>query len=292
MGTPSDEAVQAYTAYCQRDPYGCRYISLLKDIIHFLVDSFDIQIDPSALPTAVDEETVFEETARQNVVNRLLEEFSEDFDDRYYPHLDPDTAEQLEEFKEGHYTKIVEVFYFCLNRMERQPSNLTRSTAIKTAKQVKEEERQARIKKWDAEFEEQRNHWQAGMAISRTDKSESDIGNPAAIDSSLQPKHFLQPKKSLQPENATQEKYVALEENDGEFDAKPEVFHPIPLDLTSVDRRQVLTYLIQKVEELHSERYGDVLQYHSTVDICAKLEYFLTPGVKQVSDDGLSSVGK
>lgn len=101
MDTPSNEAVQAYTEYCQRDPHGCRYISLLKDMTHFLVDRFDIQIDPSALPSAVDEETVFEETVRLRVVNRLLEEFSEDFDDRYYPYINPDTAEQLEEFKEG-----------------------------------------------------------------------------------------------------------------------------------------------------------------------------------------------
>lgn len=99
MDNPSNEAVQAYTEYCQRDPHGCRYISLLKDMIHFLVDRFVIQIDPSALPSAVDEETVFEETVRLRVVSRMLEGFSEDFDDHYYPN--PDTAEQLEEFKEG-----------------------------------------------------------------------------------------------------------------------------------------------------------------------------------------------
>lgn len=65
---------------------------------------------------------------------------------------------------------------------------------------------------------------------------------------------------------------------------------PIPLDLTSVDRTQVLTYLIQKVEELHSDRYGYFLQHYSTVDICAKLEDILTPGVRRVSDDGPSSL--
>ncbi|KAJ5810503.1 uncharacterized protein N7503_002721 [Penicillium pulvis] len=269
--TPSNEAVQAYTGYFQRDPHGCRYISLLKNMIHFLVDKSDIQIDPSALPSAVDEETVSEETVRLRVVNRLLEEFSEDFDDHYYHYMNPDTAEQLEEFEEGQYTKVVEVFYFCSNRIERQPSNLTRSAAIKTAKKIRGEKGQARHKKWDAEFNERRNHWQMDMAVSRAGTRESDTGNPAAIEHSLQ-------------------KDVALEENAGGSYAKTEVLLPIPLDLISVDRTQVLTYLIQKVEELHSDRYASFLQHCSTVDICAKLEDILTPGVRRVSDDGPSSL--
>lgn len=94
------------------------------------------------------------------------------------------------------------------------------------------------------------------MAISRAGTRESDTGNPAAIEPSLQLEHSLQPERSLQPKNPTQEKDVALEENAGGFYAETEGLLPIPLDLTSVDRTQVLTYLIQKVEELHSDRYG------------------------------------
>lgn len=83
---------------------------------------------------------------------------------------------------------------------------------------------------------------------------------------------------------------MALERNAGGFYAEAEVLLPRPLDLTPVDRQQVLAYLLEKVKELHSERYGEVLRHHSTVAICAKLEDSLTAGVRLVSGNGLFSL--
>jgi hypothetical protein len=80
MDTPSDEAVQAYMEYFQRETSTCRFLPFLKHLIYFLVDDFDIKIDANALPTAATEETISEETVRIQVVGRLLDEFKDNFD--------------------------------------------------------------------------------------------------------------------------------------------------------------------------------------------------------------------
>ncbi|KAJ5287884.1 hypothetical protein N7478_003570 [Penicillium angulare] len=215
MDFASDEAVQAYNEYFRKDQYACRHVLLLKGMIHFLVNKFDIQIDPNALPTAVDEEAVSEKNIRVKIVNRLLEDFSEQFKDLDDP--DPDTAEQLKELKKVQ----------CMNVVD------------------------------------------------------SHASNTAAIEPSLQPEqpeqseYFSRSERSPESENLTQEKDMALEGDIGGFDTVTGVLLPIPLDLTSVDRTNVLTYLIQK---------------YSTVDLCAKLEDILTDSLRRVSEDGLCSV--
>lgn len=135
MESPSDEAVQAYTEYFQRNLSTCYYLPFLKDIICFLVDDFDIQIDANALPTTAAEETVVEQTVRVQVVDRVLEEFSENFNNSFI-----ELVATAEEGLEGYaYMRTVEAFYFCLNRRQRQPANLNRDPSVKTAKKLRDE---------------------------------------------------------------------------------------------------------------------------------------------------------
>lgn len=65
---------------------------------------------------------------------------------------------------------------------------------------------------------------------------------------------------------------------------------PRPLDLIPVDRHNYAGHLLLKVNELHSNRYREILERHPIVDICVKLENNLTPGVRLVSDGGLFSL--
>ncbi|KAJ5506145.1 hypothetical protein N7453_005102 [Penicillium expansum] len=136
MDTPSDEAVQAYMEYFQRDISTCRFLPFLRHMIYFIVDDFDIKIDANALPTAANEETISEETVRIQVMGRLLDEFKANFDDP----LGELFGMEEEGPEEYAYVKIIDVFYFCLNRIQRQPSNLSRGPSVKTAKEQRDED--------------------------------------------------------------------------------------------------------------------------------------------------------
>jgi hypothetical protein len=81
MYTPSDEAVQTYMEYFQRNTRACRFLPFLKDLIYFLVNDFDIKNDAYTLPTAMTEVTISEGKVRAQAVDRLLDEFKDDFDD-------------------------------------------------------------------------------------------------------------------------------------------------------------------------------------------------------------------
>lgn len=286
METPSDEAVQAYMEYFQRNTSSCRFLPFLKDLIYFLVDDFDIKIDANALPTVATEETISEETVRNQVMGRLLDEFKDNFDDPLGELFGME--EGPEEYA---YVKTIDVFYFCLNRTQRQPSNLNRDPSVKTAKEQRDED-------WKIHIEELHRQAKRGVqkAISRTqktspftrlrqnssfeaaDRMESDGGVSAAIEAN---------SRLNSPARQTQ---IVLERNSGGFDVQIEAKLPRPLDLIPVDRLNYSEHLLLKVNELHSNRYVEVLERHSTVDICAKLENNLTPGVRLVSDGGLFSL--
>lgn len=107
---------------------------------------------------------------------------------------------------------------------------------------------------------------------------ENDSGVSAAIEANSRPKS---------PVRQTQ---MVLERNTGGFDVRIEARLPRPLDLIPVDRQNYSEHLLLKVNELHSNRYREVLERHSTVDICAELENNLAPGVRLVSDGGLFSL--
>lgn len=287
MDAPSDDALQAYMEYFQRDTSTCRFLPLLKYLIYFLVDDFDIKIDPNALPTAVTEETISEETVRIQVVGRLLDEFKDHFDGP----LGETFGMEEEGPEEYAYVKTLDVFYFCLNRTQRQPSNLNRSPSVKTAKEQKDED-------WKVHIEELHRQAKRGVRklISRAQKTspstilrrdssfgtadimESNIGVPAAIEAN---------SRLYSPARQTQ---MVLERNHGGFDVQIEVKLPRPLDLIPVDRHNHIEHLLLKVNELHSNRYREILERHPTVDICEKLENNLTPGVRLVSDGGLFSL--
>ncbi|KAJ5815945.1 hypothetical protein N7447_008178 [Penicillium robsamsonii] len=83
---------------------------------------------------------------------------------------------------------------------------------------------------------------------------------------------------------------MVLERNSGGFDVQIEAKLPRPLDLILVERQNYSEYLLLKVNELYSRRCGEGLERHPTVDICAKLENNLTPGVRPVSDEELFSM--
>jgi hypothetical protein len=288
MDTPSDEAVQAYMEYFQRETSTCRFLPFLKHLIYFLVDDFDIKIDANALPTAATEETISEETVRIQVVGRLLDEFKDNFDDPLGELFGMEEEEGPEEYA---YVKTLDVFYFCLNRTQRRPSNLNRGPSVKTAKEQRDED-------WKVHIEELHRQAKRGVRkfISRAQKTspstrlrrnssfeaadimESDIGVSAAIEAN---------SRLNSPARRTQ---MVLEQNSGGFDVQIEAKLPRPLDLIPVDRHNYSEHLLLKVNELHSNRYREILERHPTVDICAKLENNLTPGVRVVSDGGLFSL--
>lgn len=287
MEAPSDEAVQAYMEYFQRNTSTCRFLPCLKDMIYFLVDYFDIKIDANTLPTAVIEETISEETVRIRVVGRLLDEFKDNFDD-LLGELFGMEEEGPEEYA---YVKTIDVFYFCLNRIQRQPSNLNRGPFVKTAKEQRGED-------WKVYIEELHRKAKRGVrkSISRAqktspftrlrqdlsfeaaDRMEGDSGISAAIEA------------NSRLNSLARQTQMGLKQNSGGFDVQIEAKLPRPLDLLPVDRQNYSENLLLKVNELHSNRYGEVLERHSTVDICAKLENNLTPGVRLVSDGGLFSL--
>ncbi|KAJ5357399.1 hypothetical protein N7541_004557 [Penicillium brevicompactum] len=143
MGSPSNEALQTYKGYFQRDPSTCRFLPFLEDMIYFLVDDFDMKINAEALPTAATEETISEEKVRVQVVSRLLDEFKDNFDDSFNQPFDME-EEGLREYT---YVKTVDVFYFYLNQIQRRPSNLDRDTSVKPAKEQRDEDWKIYIEK-------------------------------------------------------------------------------------------------------------------------------------------------
>lgn len=139
----------------KRNPSTCYYLPFIKDITWFLVEDFNIQIDANALPTAAAEETVVEETVCVHVVDRMLDEFSENFNNPF-----SELVAMEEEGLEGYvYMRTVQAFYFCLNWRQRQPANLNRDLSVKTAKKLRDE-------KWEADIKKRR--WQAERTIHRT----------------------------------------------------------------------------------------------------------------------------
>ncbi|CAI7569036.1 unnamed protein product [Penicillium viridicatum] len=110
------------------------------------------------------------------------------------------------------------------------------------------------------------------------DRMEGDSGISAAIEA------------NSRLNSLARQTQMGLEQNSGGFDVQIEAKLPRLLDLIPVDRQNYSEHLLLKVNELHSNRYGEVLERHSTVDICAKLENSLTPGVRLVSDGGLFSL--
>jgi hypothetical protein len=262
MDTPSDEAVQTYMEYFQRNTRTCRFLPFLKDLIYFLVDDFDIKIDADTLPTAMNEETISEEKVRVQAVDRLLDEFKDNFDDPLGE----------EEGLEGYaYVKAVDMFYFYLNRRQRQPSNLNRNPSTKTAKEQRDED-------WKIHIEDLHQQVKRGVRKSICRAQKTLVANEA----------------NSRPDRPVRQTELVLERKSSGFDipieAMPiEAKRPQPLELTPVDRRDYSKHLLFKVNELHSEGYREVLERHPT-DICAKLESNLTPGVRLVSDKGLFSL--
>lgn len=289
MDVPSDEALQAYMEYFRRDTNTCRFLPFLENMIYFLVDDYDIKIDADALPTAAAEETVAEETVaeekvRVQVVGRLLDEFKDSFDD---PLGEPFGIEE-EGIGEYTYVKAVDAFYFCLNRRQRQPSNLNRNTSVKTAKEQRDEDwkihienlhRQAKRGVQKSIFRAQKTAPIAGLgqspSIERESRRESDGYNLAVNEANL---------RIDRPVRQTE---LDLERKSSTLDTPIKATPPRPLELAPVDRRGCFKHLLLKVSELHSERYGEVLERHPALDICSKLENNLTPGVRLVSDRGL-----
>lgn len=97
MQHPSKAATLTYAAYFEEKPDACYYLPFMKDLIYFLVDDFDIQVDLNSLPTNPKEETLQEKDIRTQVLDRLIDEFKQKFND---PFSKSDFCEE-DEF-EGH----------------------------------------------------------------------------------------------------------------------------------------------------------------------------------------------
>jgi hypothetical protein len=287
MDTPTDEAVQTYIEYFRRDTSTCRFLPFLKDLIYFFVDEFDTKIDADALPTAATEETILEENVRIQVVDQLLDEFKDNFDD---PLGKPFCMEE-EEFEGYVYVKIVDVFYFCLSRRQRQPSNLSRNPSIKTAKEQRDED-------WKVHIEDRHRQAKRGVrkSIRRAQNTSpftrlvrnSSIETAGRIESDS--RGLAADEANSGSDRPVRQTELVLERKPSGSDMPIEAKLPRPLELSSVNRREFSEHLLMKVYELHSERYGEVLERHPTVDICAKLESNVTPGVRLISDRGLFSL--
>lgn len=287
MDPPSDEAVQIYMEYFQENTNTCRFLPFLKHMLYFLVDDFDFKIDADALPTAAIEETISEEKVRVQVVDRLLDEFKDNFDD---PLGEPFRMEE-EGFGEYAYVKAVDLFYFCLNRKQRKPSNSNQSTFVKTAKEQRDED-------WRVHIEDL--HRQAKCAIrksmcrGRQAYQLKRVGRKSSIEAARGSESddcFLAADKvESRPDRPLQRTELVLERKSNGFDIPIEAKLPRPLKLTPLCRRDCAKHLLLRVSELHFERYHEVLEQHPTLEIYANLESNLTPGVRLVSDRGLFSL--
>lgn len=257
-------------------------------MIYFLVDDFDMKINAEALPTVATEETISEEKVRVQVVSRLLDEFKDTFDDSFNEPFDME-EEGLREYT---YVKTVDVFYFYLNQIQRRPSNLDRDTSVKTAKEQRDEV-------WKIHIEKLHRQAQHGVrrSIIRAQKKEfplTGLGQNISIERTRRMKSSCcisaENQANPQIDCSMRQTELVLERKISNFDTPIDAKLPRPLELTPFDRRNCLEHLLLKVSELHSERYGEVLERHPSLDVCSKLENNLTPGVRLVSDRGLFSL--
>jgi hypothetical protein len=120
-------------------PSTCYYLPFLKHLIYFLMDEFDIGINPNILPSNPNDETMAEESFRAQVIDRLLDEFVQELGDPLadstFQEGDDDKGE--EPLSGYAYKRILEVFYFCLNRQPRVPSDANRGPNTLTAQAVR-----------------------------------------------------------------------------------------------------------------------------------------------------------
>lgn len=109
----------------------CYHSDLLRRLIPFLTDEFDIEVDLDFLPTNEKSESQDEENVRRVIIRRLLNEF---WDMNWGTDHDPEDENDTVDYR-----LLVKVFYWHLNRQPRRPSNLNRLGHVKTRVQRVEE---------------------------------------------------------------------------------------------------------------------------------------------------------
>lgn len=122
--SPSIKAARALEAFRDEKHETYRpHMFLMSYLIPFLVDVFDMQANPDLLPDQEDDETLFEEALRHNIVVRLMDEFGQS--------VEWDIQEE-DRFRDHHYSLFTTVFCRNFNRQPRQPSHLRRSEPVET----------------------------------------------------------------------------------------------------------------------------------------------------------------
>ncbi|KAL3476485.1 hypothetical protein BJX99DRAFT_258418 [Aspergillus californicus] len=240
-----------------------------------------------------------EGSIRVQVIDRLLEEFAQEVGeplaDSTFQEGDDDKGEEL---LSGYaYKRVLEVFYFCLNRQPREPSDVDRDPNALTALAV-------RNRRWKIEMDQR--YEQAKRATTKSaartgegdstiptdsiSESESDIvtWTDQATNDCRQPQVIPNSAKfnSPTPIQQTRVQSRLLEA----ITPESGILLSPSLELEPLKHREILEYLVSKVEELHAERYQGVLKKSYREALYTTLEHNLVPGVGAISESGLFSL--
>jgi hypothetical protein len=242
-----------------------------------------------------------EETIRIKVIDRLLDEFAQELgeplaDSTFHEGDDDEGEEPLSGYA---YKRILEVFYFCLNRQPRVPSDANRDPKTLTAQAV-------RNRRWKIEMDKRFEQGKRAImkpsgrtsekcstittdSISESE-SESDIvtWTDQATDDCRQPQFSPNFGKfdRQTPVQQTRVQSRLLEV----IDPGPGIPLPPSLELEPLKRGEILEHLVAKVDELHAERYQEILNKEYREALCTTLERNLVPGVRAISESGLFSL--
>lgn len=247
-----------------------RYHStLLRRLIPFITDKFDVEVDLNFLPTNEKSESQDEEIVRRVIIGRLLREFGD---------MNWDINHSLEDENDAvDYRLLVKVFYWHLNRQPRRPSNLDRLGHVETRAQRVEKAREKFDIKPRSLLEIQRKTIQQHIQspVRKRAKGKSRVED-------LAKKELSDISESEPVRLAPLSKKNELEAVKMEPEGIPIVFDAIgPIDWT-----MILDNKINQVTKKYATRYGLFLESESGRNLKAILEGNLNPRVKSICETG------
>ncbi|KAF7125197.1 hypothetical protein CNMCM5793_001306 [Aspergillus hiratsukae] len=265
MGSHSEEAISAYQDYFRREQNTCRAHPFVMNFIYFFVDSLDLDLDFDLFPNDASREILDEEIASHR--NPAREELKTD---------------------EHAYGTLVEAFYFCLNRRQKQPSDMDRNPDTKTANELRREMYHVQTGRSDDAERPQSHldgHPEHGTRHATEEDSEVDINcitdteadteTDPDTDTEVEDGAVDQPASQLQGEPALPAP-----------DFETEAMLPHALELDPIDREEVFNYILVKTKERHGERYGWFFETDVGKTVGKSLEEYLTPAVRDICESG------
>jgi hypothetical protein len=314
MASQSEEAISAYQEYFRREQNTCRAHPFVMNFIYFFTDRLDLDLDFDLFPSEANREIPDEEALRIRTLREITDAFLEDYEDTTGKF---DLSEELRT-DEHAYSVLVEVFYFCLNRRQRQPSDKDRDPGTKTANELRREIWWAQIREKHAKAQRSIQEMIRRISHAQTGRSHDAERSQSRLDDHPEPgtKHATEDSEvhidRITDTEADTETNTTIntetntatntEIEDGDI-AQPasqlqgeqalsapgfetEAMLPHSLELDPVNREEVFDYIVVKTKERHGNRYGWFFETDVGKTVGKSLEEYLTPAVRDICESG------